>query len=280
MFPQFLAVQSVPPSYPSPLKSSLRTTGGDTALIWAVRTKNMDLIINAIEVKGLPVDEQNYEGETSLFVAVLMDWVECVSYLIEKGANPNIARNIDGVYPLHVAVANGNFNMLDLLIREGSWLDVTDGSGETPLHYAVREEFMGALEHLLMNGANAHHLNEDSETPLELAKTVASNEVIRCFEMFFSTDDSMAMDGDVMGALSGSLNKSLRLLTSSDESMVCEEEEWSKTAVTLGSSLGQDGSAPQLASGPISVVQRVNSKTFLPQCQTLFQLNTGKRILV
>lgn len=258
---------NVPPT-PNPHQSlsARRAEHGDTALIWAVRQRRPDLVANTVEKYQFPVDDQNYDGETPLFVATMMDWVEATGYLLEKGANPNIARSA-GEYPLHVAVANANNDLVELLVREGAWLDVEDGNGETPLHYAVREENIGALEHLLLSGANPHHLSEDNESPLDLAKAVASEDILRCFTLVCSP---YAVEGE-MGALSNSLNTSLRLSTSSEDSSMAEDDDWAHSS-SLGSSLGQSGSLPCYGlSKP--------GKSFLP-FQSLYQLNTGTRILV
>ena len=61
---------------------------------------------------------------------------EMARLLIEGGAELNIA-NEDGATPLHLVVETGNLKLTKLLIDNGAELNVTDGNERTPLHFAV-----------------------------------------------------------------------------------------------------------------------------------------------
>ncbi|KAL8616561.1 hypothetical protein ACOMHN_036593 [Nucella lapillus] len=61
--------------------------------------------------------------------------MKCLSYLLEKGANPSI-ENDDGITPVHQAASEGHVQCLKLLIEVGAKIDGRDCRGNTPLDLA------------------------------------------------------------------------------------------------------------------------------------------------
>ncbi|KAK7110144.1 uncharacterized protein [Littorina saxatilis] len=61
--------------------------------------------------------------------------MQCLSYLLEKGANPSI-ENDDGITPVHQAASEGHVQCLKLLIEVGAKIDERDCRGNTPLDLA------------------------------------------------------------------------------------------------------------------------------------------------
>jgi hypothetical protein len=155
-------------------------SNGNSPLIWAVYNNNISIIRALVELHGLPLNSQNFEGETALSVAVMNNNYDVAKFLIERGADLNVA-NCRSETPLHQAVVLGNIEMTRLLVEEGSYIDAEDECGETPLHFAVREDKTDIVDYLLSTGADADHSNHDDETPAELAEMVASSAVKEVF---------------------------------------------------------------------------------------------------
>jgi len=164
-------------SYPNNLAID---ANGNSALILAVYSNNLSLVRELVEKHRLPLNLQNYDGETALSVAVMNNSYEIAKFLIDRGADLNTS-NCRCESPLHEAVVLGNMDITRLLIDGGSYMDSEDECGETPLHFAVREDQVEAVDYLLSVGADADHSNHDDETPAELADMVASQEVKQVF---------------------------------------------------------------------------------------------------
>eukprot|EP01125_Pyxidicula_operculata_P010091 TRINITY_DN3322_c0_g1_i1.p1 TRINITY_DN3322_c0_g1~~TRINITY_DN3322_c0_g1_i1.p1 ORF type:complete len:270 (-),score=36.73 TRINITY_DN3322_c0_g1_i1:183-992(-) len=174
-------------------------SNGDNSLMWATRQGNVDAIRILIQKYALPLNHQNYEGETALHIAITNENIQIVECLIENGSNINLP-NIRGETPLHVAAALGHNEIVKLLVREGASIEAEDECGDTPLHFAVREEKLFVIEYLLSVGANSDHKNEDGESSLDLAESVASNSVVQIFEKYRGNDIMEEITKDFQGA--------------------------------------------------------------------------------
>ncbi|KAH9504259.1 hypothetical protein Btru_064469 [Bulinus truncatus] len=165
---------------------------GDLPLHIAVVHENMRMVIkliNLMRIAGKGVDKFNKQQQTPLHLAVKLDFLEAVDILLKSGANVNSvdctgssaihmavqgrstkclqmlldrcsyaelnARNFDGLTPLHTAVDNGDLDQVELLLKYGADIDVTDGkSGRTCLFRAAENNEKAMVELLLRHGAN------------------------------------------------------------------------------------------------------------------------------
>jgi ankyrin repeat protein len=154
-------------------------------------------------VKGFHIDPnvQDREGDTALHRAVRAGKTQAINQLLALGARADID-NKNGVTPLHVAVYNGNIDLvrkfiakpasiatsqmsersqaellrydnpalLECLVK-GFHIDpnVQDRGGDTALHRAVRAGKTQAINQLLALGVCADIRNNDGLTPLHVA---------------------------------------------------------------------------------------------------------------
>ena len=103
-----------------------------------------------------------------------------VQLLLHNGANANLGLQQEGDHcslPLHIAVDNDNSELVELLLKHGADVDVTDVDGNTALHRTIHrmsrspnsENVIPVVDILLQNKADVNKLNKKGETPLFLA---------------------------------------------------------------------------------------------------------------
>ena len=92
-------------------------------------------------------------GETALHIVVRRRDDLWSKFLLDRGANPNIADR-NGVTPLALAASLGFVEGVDRLLKAGARIDVSNASGETPLISAVHRRDMAIIRLLLKNRAD------------------------------------------------------------------------------------------------------------------------------
>ena len=151
---------------------------GNTPLLTAVEFDNLELVTFLLQ-RGADPNVAVDDGYTCLLTAIESDEtvsIKIVATLINAGADIHFA-GINGWTPLHMAAARGHAEKAKLLIAAGA--DVNQrkdiDAHETPLLEAA---FMGQPETvklLLDSGANASLRDViNNRTPLETAKYVAA----------------------------------------------------------------------------------------------------------
>nr|WP_225870512.1 ankyrin repeat domain-containing protein [Sphingobium sp. EP60837] len=93
-------------------------------------------------------------GETALHMVIARRDVTWLSFLLAKGANPNLTDN-RGNTPLMNAVQARFEDGVRTLLAGGAQIDKANGSGETPLIRAVQLRDVGLVRLLIAQGANA-----------------------------------------------------------------------------------------------------------------------------
>jgi len=145
-----------------------RDEHGNPPLMWIIACEGREELMESLIDHGASVDIQNFEGESSLFLASQRGLYSKVQFLVENGADVNIV-NLEGASPLHAAAARGEKRIIKLLVKYGAHLNAVDDEGDSPLHWAVREGEHKAASLLVKLGADIHLCNEDGETPKDLA---------------------------------------------------------------------------------------------------------------
>ena len=124
---------------------------------------------------GANINSVDNSGSTiiyrmSLLKDLSMDQMNCLNYLLLKGADAN-KENYNGYTPLTAHLSSNLFNkeFLDRLVQNNVEINGSDFDGDTPLHFAVMNNNIEAVEYLLENGANTNVKNKDGITPLHIA---------------------------------------------------------------------------------------------------------------
>ena len=98
---------------------------------------------------GAEVNRIGYEQCTPVMYETYMRNRENVRLLIERGADVNYQRKLDGLTSLHVAVKNGDSALIGVLVGASADPHLIDSGGKTPIDFARdegREELLEMLE--------------------------------------------------------------------------------------------------------------------------------------
>lgn len=123
-------------------------------LIDAIKKSDSDKAIQVLDShpQGI-VDTKDGDGNTGLIIAINRGDEQWTGFLLNKGADPNLAGK-DGDTPLIVATKVSFQQAMDWLLRLGAKVDATNRMGETPLIIAVQQRSLPLVRLLLQHGAD------------------------------------------------------------------------------------------------------------------------------
>jgi ankyrin repeat protein len=96
--------------------------------------------------RGADLNPVMWDGETVLHVAVHWGRIASAEWLLEKGADPNTARDKNLWTPLHQAASRGNARIVSALLERGASSKARDRDGKTPLDVAREKKRTAVLE--------------------------------------------------------------------------------------------------------------------------------------
>ena len=108
-------------------------------------------------------------GRTGLHIAADRRDVVWLVYLLNRGANPNIADR-RGVTPLMRASQLGFFDGVQHLVTKGARVDEPNSTGETPLILAVHRRDTAMMRVLLSAGADADRADNSGRSARDYAE--------------------------------------------------------------------------------------------------------------
>lgn len=92
-------------------------------------------------------------GEGALHIVIRRGDTTYLTYLLSRGANPDLADN-HGETPLLLAVGTGDVAMVNALLDHHANVNLANNSGETPLIRAVQKRDLPMMHVLLAAGAS------------------------------------------------------------------------------------------------------------------------------
>jgi len=143
----------------TPLNSAFYGSGAD-----------FDLVKRLI-AKGADINTRDNSGMTPILHAALFGDLETAKFLIDHGADINVAsRQYGRSTALLLALTfNSDNAMARLLVESGAKLNQKDSRGNTELHVAAMRGFGSLVQPLVAHGADVDAVNEDNRTPLYYA---------------------------------------------------------------------------------------------------------------
>ncbi|XP_078587226.1 uncharacterized protein LOC144868635 [Branchiostoma floridae x Branchiostoma japonicum] len=109
-----------------------------------------------------------WHGDTALHAASAKGHDELVELLLKNGADLTMT-NQHGDTALHAACAGGHGKVVELLIKNGADLNMTNQGGYTALHVSCRQGHGKVVELLIKNGADLNVTDQHGDTALHAA---------------------------------------------------------------------------------------------------------------
>jgi ankyrin repeat protein len=135
--------------------ASAGAANGGTSLVEAARSGRRAEVRALLDQKPIDVNAREADGTTALHWAVRADDVEMVRSLLRAGARA-AAVNRYGVTPLSLAATNGNAAIIQALLEAGADADSSLPEGETVLMTAARTGDRNSVAVLLDHGASVN----------------------------------------------------------------------------------------------------------------------------
>lgn len=137
----------------------------------AVKDKDGDTVIKMLDEPGSTVVNARdiSTGQSGLHIAAARRDVTWLSFLLGKGANPNLADK-KGVTPLMLATQLGFAEGVQALANSGARVDVANDAGETPLISAVHRRDVALMRILLKAGADPDRTDNSGRSARDYAK--------------------------------------------------------------------------------------------------------------
>jgi ankyrin repeat protein len=131
---------------------SFTTAGAD--FVEAVKKSDGDKATQALSTHppGI-IDTKDHDGNTGLIIAINRSDEVWTGFLLNKGADPNLAGK-SGDTPLIAAARVGFESAVEWLLGLGAKVDTANRMGETPLIIAVQQREVPVVRQLLSAGAN------------------------------------------------------------------------------------------------------------------------------
>ena len=121
--------------------------------VGAVRTGDNGKALELLKSNPRVIDARDARGETALLAAVAGRDTSWIGYLLNQGADPNLA-NKAGDTPLIAAARIGFVDAAEWLLTKGAKVDAANRMGETPLIVAVQGRQVPIIRLLLSEGAD------------------------------------------------------------------------------------------------------------------------------
>ncbi|XP_026074012.1 ankyrin repeat and SOCS box protein 18-like isoform X1 [Carassius auratus] len=127
-----------------------------------------DELIWTAQKRGLWSLEYKRELTSPLCIAAAQGFAECLQYLLEHGAHPNLIAG--GKAALHEACVNASTECVELLLEHGANPNQMTDEGLTALHLCRTPQSLRCAKALVRYGATVNlSSEEEDETPLHVA---------------------------------------------------------------------------------------------------------------
>src|SRR3954469_11752804 len=119
----------------------------------AVEKADGDKAMELFQKHPTVVDARNEKGDTVLIITLARSDHDWAAFLLNKGADPNLAARATGDTPLIAAARAGFEEGAEWLLSMGAKVDAPNRMGETPLIIAVQQRQPELVKVLLNAGA-------------------------------------------------------------------------------------------------------------------------------
>ncbi len=145
--------------------NTVETKRGDTGLILAIREDSNRVFNLLLADKRIKLDTSAFNGDNALMIACYKGNEQAVLKLLKKGAKVNK----DGWSPLHYAAANGNNNIVKMLLLRDAFVNAASPNGTTPVMMAAEAGHIYTVKLLYDNGADLTITNQQKLSAIDFA---------------------------------------------------------------------------------------------------------------
>lgn len=149
----------------------------------AVKKKDGATVDAMLDVPGTTIINTRdiTSGETALHIVTRRRDLTWMSFLLGKGANPNL-KDSRGRTPLVLASNLGFVDGVELLVSKKARIDESNDTGETPLITAVHRGDLDMVRILLKAGADPDRADNSGRSARDYAKAGGNNQVLAQIE--------------------------------------------------------------------------------------------------
>lgn len=167
--------------------NTVETQRGDTGLILAMREDSnhvLDVLLSAPQIK---LNTTAFNGDNALMIACYKGNEEAVSKLLKKGA----AVNKDGWTPLHYAAANGNNEIVKMLLMRDAFVNAASPNGTTPIMMAADSGHIYTVKLLYENGADLTIKNQRGLSAIDFANAHHNTQIAEGIQHLIEKEERM-----------------------------------------------------------------------------------------
>jgi ankyrin repeat protein len=117
---------------------------------------------------GVGMDAHDKDGWTPLMAACDQKYEEIVAFLLDEGADPEVA-DTTGYTPLMAAVCADYIEAVELLLEMGASAEAVDHDGWTAMMFAADAGHAHIVQLLTQVGARRDEVNHDGQSAVDLA---------------------------------------------------------------------------------------------------------------
>lgn len=159
---------------------------GDTYLHLAIIHELQDMAMKIIDmsINDPFLNQQNYQRQTALHLAVVTEQPKVVEHLLKAGSDPTLVDN-NGNTPLHMACRLGSLTCFSLLTQNcqdqlPAILQIPNYCGQKCLHVVAIHGYLSLVENLISLGADINAQEQcNGRTVLHLAVDLQNRELVK-----------------------------------------------------------------------------------------------------
>ena len=167
--------------------NTVETQRGDTGLILAMREDSNRVFDLLLADKRTKLDISAFNGDNALMIACYKGNEQAVLKLLKKGAK--VDKN--GWTPLHYAAANGNNNIVKMLLARDAFVNAASPNGTTPVMMAAEAGHIYTVKLLYDNGADLTIRNQQKLSAIDFANMNQNTKIAEGIQHLIQKEEEM-----------------------------------------------------------------------------------------